>query len=78
MLLDVDQVDPNLGDDFDGTPLLYAARYGHMAVVKLLLEKGVDVDSADKAGFTLLFWADVHGDKVMVALPPPYPTHYHL
>ena len=33
--------------DYSRTPLLWAAIYGHEAVVKLLVEKGADIESKD-------------------------------
>jgi predicted dithiol-disulfide oxidoreductase (DUF899 family) len=50
------------------TPLSWAAGNGHEVVVKLLVEKSVDVDS--KAGYdrTPLLWAERNGHKAVVKL----------
>jgi hypothetical protein len=50
------------------TLLSYAARYGHEAVVKLLLEKGVDLDSKDISGRTPLSHAARYGHEAVVKL----------
>jgi ankyrin repeat protein len=46
-------------DDSGMTPLSLAARSGHEAIVKLILETGVaDVTMQDNEGMTALDWAD--------------------
>jgi ankyrin repeat protein len=48
--------------DVGQTPLSRATRNGHEAVVKLLLEKGTDVESKDRYyGQTPLLWAAWNG-----------------
>ena len=50
---DVDYID----DEFRSTPLGYAARWGHVAMVKLLLESGTDPSSSGAPWSTPLAWA---------------------
>ncbi|KAI1131971.1 hypothetical protein F5Y10DRAFT_232366 [Nemania abortiva] len=57
--------------DFDSvgvTALASAARFGHEAVVKLLLVKGVDIDLQDEAGRTPLSWATGWGEAAVARL----------
>ena len=39
--------DPDIKDTYGRTPLSWAAENGHEAVVKLLLEKGAELESKD-------------------------------
>src|SRR2546421_11900067 len=61
-------VQPRLEKGADRTPLSCAAQKGHKAVVQLLLEKGADVESNDKNGWTPLHWAAVEGHEGVVKL----------
>ena len=50
---DINRVD----DEYRSTPLGYAARWGHVEMVKLLLDCGADPDKAGAAWSTPLAWA---------------------
>ena len=50
------------------TPLSWAAENGHEAVVKLLLEKGADVECKSNDGRTPLWWAAEKGHEAVVKL----------
>ena len=56
--------------DKDGqTPLSWAARNGHEAIIKLLLETNrIDVNSRDKHNRTALSWATLKGHETIVKL----------
>ncbi|KFY04044.1 hypothetical protein V490_00014 [Pseudogymnoascus sp. VKM F-3557] len=51
------------------TPLSWAAQKGHKSIVKLLMEKGAEVDAEDRDfGQTPLFWALENGHEAVVKL----------
>ncbi|PKK46687.1 hypothetical protein CI102_10605, partial [Trichoderma harzianum] len=51
------------------TDLIIASHYGHSAVIKLLVEKGADIEAKDdKYGWTPLLWAAEHGDEASIKL----------
>ena len=49
-------------------PLFYAARYGKNEIVKLLLDRGADVNAKDSYGWTPLLYAAAHGKNEIVKL----------
>jgi len=61
--------DLDVKDTTGRTPLLWAAKKGHEAMVRLLLEKGAELESKDKIyGQTPLSWAAKNGHEVVVKL----------
>ena len=68
-LLSIGMVDVNALDEEDGeTSLHKAARFGHMAIARLLLERGADVDKSDLSGWTPLFVASTEGKRSICQL----------
>jgi ankyrin repeat domain-containing protein 50 len=61
-------VNTNATDEDGQTPLLWAAQKGHEAAVKLLLERGAELETKDKDGQTPLLWAAQNGDEAVVKL----------
>ena len=59
---------PDVKDTYGQTPLGLAAGQGHEAVVKLLLEKGAELESKDSEGWTPLSWAAEKGHEAVVKL----------
>ena len=55
-------------EEYDRTPLIWAAKNGHERVVKLLLEKAVNVHSKDCYGQTPLSRAAENGHEAIVKL----------
>jgi ankyrin repeat protein len=63
------KVDVKSKDRLDRTPLSWAAERGHEAVVKLLLEKGAELETRDKThDRTPLLWAAAFGHVAVVKL----------
>jgi hypothetical protein len=61
--------DLDVKDTYNQTPLSWAARNGHEAVVKLLLEKGAELESKEnRYGQTPLSWAARNGRETVVKL----------
>ena len=67
-LLDTANVDPDIKDSDSQTPLHWAARNGHEAVVRLLLDSGADPDIEDIYGRTPLHLAAWNGHEVVTKL----------
>ena len=62
-------MDPNAAGKDGKTALMVAARGGYMEIVKLLLDKGADVNAKDKKfEATSLIWAAVGGHSDVVEL----------
>lgn len=49
------------------TPLMIAVKYGHIDIVKLLLEH-IDVNVQDQFGFTAIHYATISNSKTMIQL----------
>ena len=60
--------DVNAKDKIRGTPLHYAAAYGHKEIVELLIAAGADVKVKDEDGKTSSHFEAVNGRKVIVEL----------
>ncbi|KAH6981804.1 hypothetical protein BKA56DRAFT_549653 [Ilyonectria sp. MPI-CAGE-AT-0026] len=66
-----DQIGINIDskDSYGRTPLIWAAKGGHEAVVRLLLDRGADIEAADEdEGQTPLLWAAEEGYEAVVRL----------
>ena len=68
-MLEYDDVAVDSKDGYGRTPLWWAAENGHEMVVKLLVEKGADVNSKDdRDGWTPLWRAAENGHEAVVEL----------
>ncbi len=54
------------GIEYRWTPLHYAAAGGHRGVVRLLLNRGADVDAQDYLGWTPLHFAAMFGNTIVI------------
>ena len=61
-------VDPESGDDFDFSPLSWAANHGHADIVRELIAAGAEIDSRDWMGHTPLWSAAESGHVDCVRL----------
>jgi ankyrin repeat protein len=52
---------PNVKNRVGGTPLMWAAVYGHADVVRILLDSGADSRLKDEDGVTASAWALKNG-----------------
>ena len=50
------------------TPLMYAARYNKVEIIKYLLQKGADRDIKDSQGFTALNYAELSNANEAIAI----------
>ena len=53
------------------TPFLVAARYGHVKIAQLLMEKGCNIEATDKVSFfALSYWqsADFASESIILHL----------
>ncbi len=50
------------------TPLMLAARYNHVEIIKLLLENGANLALEDERGFTALKYAELSNAKEAFAI----------
>lgn len=67
-LLKEENMDVNVRDWDELTPLIPAASAGHLDVVKLLLKEGADVNAKDKDGINALMEASIMGHTKIVDL----------
>ncbi|RDW85731.1 hypothetical protein BP5796_04056 [Coleophoma crateriformis] len=68
LLLETDQFETDLKDIGRWKPLHLASEDGHINIVKLLVEKGADINAADMNGRTLLYRASENGHIDVVKL----------
>lgn len=68
-LLSANHANPNSVDAHDQTPLLWAAKFGHKDVVRLILAKeDVDIDTKNEWGRTPFSWAAHNGHNEIIEM----------
>ncbi|KOO52959.1 hypothetical protein Ctob_014799, partial [Chrysochromulina tobinii] len=79
LLLAAEAIEVNAKGRFDDTALHWAARYGHLAIAKRLLEGGADPTLRNKFGKTAIDYAREEGKSEVVALlsEPRYAARMH-
>lgn len=59
----------DVNERFNGmTPLMYAARYNNVEMIKVLVAKGASITEKDTKGFTALRYAELSNAKEALAL----------
>jgi len=62
-------INVNLTDQYGHSPLLYAAKGGHEAIVRLLVtQESINVNLKDQDGHSTLSYAAKHGHETIVRL----------
>ncbi len=50
------------------TPLMYAARYNRVAIIKMLIDKGAKINTKDSKGYTAMKFAKLSNANEAIAL----------
>jgi len=65
---DVNAIDTNAPEPLDSPALIRASSNEHLAMIKLLLAAGADINVSDKTGWTALIWAVTYGNIDIVRI----------